>query len=202
MATAGEMKALRKRIVDALGYGPLKVVNYSYNGIRINYAEFRKVATAVSKNVVHVLVGGVPGSAAAMYVVRDEGENSFVVPDTSYGRTLADKLSVAHEAVHCILDYKKIQVPAVVTETAAYITTGILEMYANFPLGSHDSKLTNEIFNAARKVASVIVDQRRTVLDSSTPEVEELEAAIMNHPEYGVTRNPNFTWGEDGVKGM
>lgn len=203
MPTAGEMKALRKRVADAFSYAPLKVVNYSYDGVRINYADFKKVAVAVSKGNVRVAVGQLPVGAGAMYLVSGEQADTIVVPNSRYGSSVAEKILLAHEAVHCILDAKGVSISALWTEVCAYITTGILEMYAAIPAGGHGDTLTNELFAAARKVAGLVVDQKRNDLDSSMPEIIELQATVLNHPNYRSTvSNPDFSWGEDGVKGM
>jgi len=201
MATAGEMKALKKRLINALLYGPVQVVSYSYNGIRINHADFKRVATAISKNAVHVIVGNVPPDAAAMYVVSGDGENTFFVPKMSYGSVNHEKASIAHEAVHCILDIRKTVVPAITTEVMAYITTGILHMYFAISPRQGKDNLRDDVFMAANKVASIVVDEKRRALDATMPELQELAAAIQNHPNYSMTLGSTFSWGEDGVEG-
>lgn len=192
MATAGEKKALKQRVVSTLESGAAAYIEFSFDGIRINQVDFLRVAQAVRKDKVHIAVGRMPPEVEAQYSNRS---NTLKFPRWSYGKTVAEEAAIIHEAAHCILDMKKIIVSALKNEIIAYICSGTYRYIKGFEPVSGTGKLLGEI-------ARQIIAEDKTVLLTYMPEVSILATAIINTDTYRYLYfHEDYDYGQDGVKG-
>jgi hypothetical protein len=170
---------MKQTVIDALRNRHTQAINFSFAGsaganIRIVPNDFLRVAEAIEQNVINVAEGGV-ADGMAKYTASDDGAsraNTMYVGRNTTSASVLDSLLV-HESVHAVFDLRKISIPWLDNETAAYIAQGFYIKSAG-----EDAGLSQEAFLG--------LEIAKTFAANGTDPfwLDELRNSLLNNPTY------------------
>ncbi len=173
---------MKQQVIDILKSRHTQGIEFGFTGstggnVRIAANDFLLVANSIEQGGISVADGSAVGVPAGMakYTAQDDGNSKantmYVGANTSSEKVLQSL--IVHEAVHAVFDLKKVRIPWLDNEVAAYIAQGF---YINSV--GEDAGLSQEAFlglEIAKSINSIGEDPFF---------IDELKNSLLSNPTY------------------
>lgn len=168
---------MKQKVIDVLKNQHSRTVDFSFAGstglqIKITPNDLLSVVTAIEQGVINVAEGNVP-DGMAKYTAQDDGNskaNTMYIGRNTTSEKVLNSL-IVHESIHAIFDLKKIVIPWLDNEVAAYIAQGFYIKSAG-----EDAGLSEEAFLG--------LEIARSFQSDDSFWMDNLKNSLLNNPTY------------------
>jgi hypothetical protein len=168
---------MKQTVIDVLKNQHTQSIKFEFTGstglqIKIGQNDFLNIVQKISQGVINVEQGNAP-DGMAKYTAQDDGNskaNTMYIGKNTTSERVLNSL-IVHETVHAIFDIKKITIPWLDNEVAAYIAQGFYIKSAG-----EDAGLSQEAYLG--------LEIARSFNSGDDFWMENLRDSLLNNPTY------------------